>query len=623
MGEQIINVQDDDESLKRFIGHLLNDITCLEKMLEEGHIEKAPIRIGAEQEFCLLNDQFRPSDRALEVLEKINDPHFTTELAKYNLEINLDPLPLGANSFSEMEGELKRLLEKANKIAEENDIHLILTGILPTISKKELELDYLTPYPRYYALNDRMTALRGGDFKLNIRGNDELSIKHNSVLFEACNTSFQTHLQINPDDFVSSYNWAQAIAGPILSVCTNSPLLLGRELWKETRIALFQQSIDTRQSSYALKDQQARVSFGRRWAKNSIVDIFKEDISRFQVIMTCDIAKGSMEALEDDEMPKLKALNLHNGTVYRWNRPCYGVANGKAHVRIENRYLPSGPSVIDEIANFAFWTGLMLGRPKEFDDMPSIMDFSDAKANFLKASRYGKESVLHWMGEKISARNLLLNKLIPIARTGLEKAGLNNDEIHRYLEIIELRALKKTGAQWMIENYRIGQQQLKKDDALQSLIRAMWENQQQGLPIHKWPNIKPELIQENRHSTLVGHIMSTQLITTREIDLADLAARIMEWNNIHHMPVEDKQGQICGLLTYRHINKLKELEIDHSMLNVSDIMITKVTTVTTKTTIKEAIDIMKSNEFGCLPVVEGHEMVGIITIKDVLPFDED
>lgn len=623
MGVQTINIKDDDESLKRFISHLLNDITCLEKMLEEGYIEKTPIRIGAEQEFCLLNDQFRPSDRAIEILEKINDPHFTTELAKYNLEINLDPLPLARSCFSEMESTLKELLDKADLVAEINNTHVLLTGILPTISKRELELDYLTPLPRYKALNDRMTNLRGGDFKLNLQGIDELAIKHNSVLFEACNTSFQTHLQVDPDDFVASYNWAQAIAGPILSICTNSPLLLGRELWKETRIGLFQQSIDTRQSSYALKDQQARVSFGRRWAKNSIVDIFKEDVSRFQIIMTCDIKKDSLEALEDNEVPELNALNLHNGTVYRWNRACYGTGNGKAHVRIENRYIPSGPSVIDEIANFAFWVGVMIGRPTMYDDIPSVMDFSDAKSNFIKAARYGKESVLHWMGEKLSSRDIILNKLIPIARAGLEKADIHPDDIDRYLEIIELRALKKTGAQWIIENYRLGQKTMKKDDALQALTRNMWVNQKKGIPVHKWPNLKPEITNQRFTSTLVEHIMSTQLIITRENDSASLAASIMKWNSIRHMPVEDKRGKLCGLLTSRHIEKVKESGMDHTLLKVSEVMLQNVITVSTKTSIKEAISIMKSNGYGCLPVVEGDELVGIITVRDVIPFDEN
>lgn len=621
MGEQIVNTEQDQEDHQKFISHLLNDIACLEKMLKEGHIEKAPIRIGAEQEFCLLNDQFRPSDKALEILEAINDPHFTTELAKYNLEINLDPIILGKNSFSAMEARLIEFLDHAQAEAEKHDTHLLLTGILPTISKKELELDYLTPYPRYFALNDRMTKLRGGDFKLNIQGIDELSIKHNSVLFEACNTSFQTHLQIHPDDFVSSYNWAQAIAGPVLSICSNSPLLLGRELWKETRIALFQQSIDTRQSSYALKEQQARVSFGTRWAKDSIVDIFKEDVSRFQVIMTCDIEKDSLQALEDNEVPKLKALNLHNGTVYRWNRACYGTGNGTAHVRIENRYIPSGPSVIDEMANFAFWVGVMVGRPAEFDDIPSVMHFSDAKSNFLKAARYGKESVMHWMDEKISAKNIILKKLMPIARAGLMKVGVDHDTIDRYLELIELRTLKKTGAQWMIENYRLGQQTLKRDDALMSMTRAMWKNQQKGMPIHKWPNIDHDKEGVTASSTLVGHIMSTQLIVTRENDLAALATSIMKWNNIHHMPVEDNKGKIRGLLSFTHINKVQALKEVQMVSKVSEVMVTDVTTVSTKTTISEAISIMKKNSFGCLPVVEDEVLVGIITVKDLRPFD--
>lgn len=623
MGEMSVNAKLDDSKRREFIAHLLNDIAALERMLKEDLIEKNPIRIGAEQEFCLLNDQFRPADNALEVLEKINNDHFTTELAKYNLEINLDPIELKDTCFNEMENRLRSWLEYANHIIEDHGCHLLLTGILPTISKNELELDFLTPYPRYFALNDRMTSLRGGDFKLNIKGVDELSIRHSSVLFEACNTSFQTHLQINPDDFVASYNWSQAIAGPILSMCTNSPLLLGRELWNETRIALFQQSIDTRQSSYALKEQQASVSFGKRWAKNDITDIFKEDISKYEVIMTRDIEKDSLDILNEGEVPKLQALNLHNGTVYRWNRPCYGVGGGKAHVRIENRYLPSGPSVYDEIANFAFWVGVMIGRPSEFDDIASVMDFDDAKSNFLKAARYGKESVMTWLGEKMSARNLVLNKLIPIARKGLEKVNIQQDEIEKYLELIELRALKKTGSQWMVDNFRLGKKALKRDDALVAVTKAIWANQQAGLPVHKWKNIDPDAIEEDNHATCVKHIMSTQLLVTREDDLASLATGIMSWNSVNHMPVEDKNGKMTGLLTNTHVENARQLGMDENFAKVADIMEKNVRSVAPDTSIKEAITIMKSQEFGCLPVTEHNELVGIITIKDVVPFDED
>jgi CBS domain-containing protein len=618
MADHNINIITDNEIRLDFIKHLLSDIKALEYLVEKGLIESNIQRIGAEQEFCLVTDNWRPSKMGAEILEILEDNHFTSELARYNLEINLDPFELQGKCFSLVENQLKTLLAKAKKAAATYDNKVVLTGILPTISKIELEFDYMTPNPRYRAMNNMMKEHKGSDFELRLRGVDELSIIHDSVLFEACNTSFQMHLQIAPEDFISSYNWAQTISGPVLGVCANSPLLLGRELWSETRIALFQQSIDTRNSSYALKDQKARVSFGDHWAAGSVAEIFKSDISQHKILLAQEIESNSMEELQRGEMPKLQALCLNNSTIYRWNRPCYGVANGKAHLRIENRYIPSGPTLIDEMANFAFWVGLMVGRPAKFDNMESIMDFRDAKANFVKAARTGKESVINWMGRLISVRDLILDELLPIARLGLEKEAIDQDDIDRLLGIIEQRAKGFTGAQWKVRRYRQLRKTMKQDDALLALTKTIYENQQCDNPVSLWPLIEnqPET-HEAAHQ--VGHIMSTQLFTVNENDLAELATSVMKWKKIRHVPVEDDGGNLCGLLTRTHIKR------EGANINdiVTNIMTKDVRTVQPETEISEAIKIMKKNEFGCLPVVSKNHLVGIITINDVIPFDHD
>ncbi len=617
MGEQKVDRSINKEDRAKFIGYLLNDIKALEDMLEKGIIEDDIIRIGSEQEFCLVTENWRPSDRAEEILAAINDPHFTTELARFNLEINLDPIELKEDCFSIVEDQLNTLLKKGKEVAERYNTKIVLTGILPTISKNELEFYYMTPQPRYWALNNMIKELRGGDFQLHIKGVDDLSINHDSVMFEACNTSFQMHLQIAPQDFISSYNWAQAISGPVLGISANSPLLLGRELWNETRIALFQQSIDTRHSSYALKDQQARVSFGTQWESGSVAEIFKDDIAQHKVILSKEIEKDSLEELKNGNIPKLTALNLHNGTIYKWNRPCYGVGGGKPHIRIENRYIASGPSTLDEMATFAFWVGLMVGRPKKFDDMPSVMDFRDAKDNFIKAARSGKYSVLNWMGKNISVKDLIIEELLPMAYSGLEKMNIDPDDIEKYMKVIEERALGITGSQWMITNYRSLRKTMKKDDALRILTKTIYENQQNGSVLNDWLNLgKEEAILSSAH--LVGHIMSTQLFTVNENDSASLATSIMDWKNIHHVPVEDQSKKLCGLLTWTHMKKHQKSD---SVKKVLDIMVKDVSAVTPSTPIDEAIAIMKKNEYGCLPVVKETELVGIITIKDVIPFD--
>ncbi len=622
MGEQNVKNLDDDNIRSKFIQHLINDVEALEIMLNKKMIESGIRRIGAEQEFCLVDEHWRPAKNSEVILDAINDGHFTTELAQYNLEINLDPVELKPDCFQKVSEQLNYLLKKAKKEAEKYNSKIVLTGILPTISKAELEMDYITPRTRYWALNDMLTSVKGTDFRLFIKGVEELSISHASVLFEACNTSFQLHLQVSPEDFISSYNWAQAISGPIMAITTNSPLLIGRELWCETRIALFQQSIDIRRQSYVLKDQEPRVSFGKKWATGSIAEIFKNDIAQHKIILTKEIPNDSLTELKNGNIPKLHALNLHNGTVYRWNRPCYGVGNGKAHVRIENRYIPAGPSTLDEMANFALWVGIMIGRPSEFDNMPKVMDFRDAKSNFIKASRTGRESILIWKGKSISATKLILTELLPIAHEGLKKAGVNDSDRLQLLGIIEDRLKGQTGSEWIIKNYRILKKSIRKDNALRLITRAMYKNQKKNIPVHLWPTIKKEgYLKQEAH--LVTHIMTTELYTVQEQDLANLATHLMQWKNIHHMPVEDGSGKLTGLLTWKHTQKFQNHEDDYSKLKVIDIMQKDVIVTTPRTEITEAIKTMKNHDIGCLPVVDKEDLVGIITIKDVISFDND
>ncbi|NND80632.1 MAG: CBS domain-containing protein, partial [Maribacter sp.] len=552
------------------------------------------------------------------ILDALQDSHFTYEIARYNLEINLDPVELKDKCFTQMEEQLRALLKKAMRTADTFDTQVLLTGILPTIGLNELSLEFMSPSIRYELLNEAIKHIRKKDFEFHIRGVDELSINHDSVLFEACNTSFQLHLQIPPNDFVASYNWAQAISGPILGIAANSPLLLGRELWSETRIALFQQSTDTRSSTYSLRDKQARVTFGSAWVKDAIVNIYKDDISRYEIIMDTAIEKNSLEELRSGKIPKLKALNLHNGTIYRWNRPCYGVANNKPHIRIENRYIPSGPTVLDEMANFAFWAGLMMGRPAKFDDMPNQMTFRDVKDNFIMAARYGSNSVMHWMDATIPTRDLVTKELLPIAYRGLEKAGIDRADIERLLGIIEKRANGFNGAEWNIRNYRSLKKKVKQDDALVTLTKAIYENQQTGRPVSDWPMLETKKRFEiEQNAFLVKHLMSSRLFIVNENDLADMATSIMRWKNIHHVPVVDDDHELCGLLTWSHMKAHIKEKSDTTNIKVSDIMVDQVIKVDPNTKIKKAIQLMQKHKIGCLPVVDEYRLAGIITKKDL------
>ena len=617
MGDHKVHSKEDLAARSQFLQHLLNDIAALDQLLKNQAIESGIQRIGAEQEFCLVDAQCKPSREALAVLEAVNDDHFTTELATYNLEINLDPFELKGEAFRLMENQLTTLLAKAKQKAAEVENRLLLCGILPTVSKTELDLEYMTPNPRYFALNERLKGLRGEDFHLHLSGVDELTICHDSVLFEACNTSFQMHLQIEAEDFIPSYNWSQAIAGPVLGIATNSPLLLGRELWNESRIALFRQSIDTRNTSFALKEQQSRVSFGTDWESGNIADLYKREIARYKVILTQDIEEDSLALVKQGKTPKLKALNLHNGTIYRWNRACYGVGGGKPHLRIENRYIPSGPSVIDEMANMAFWVGLMVGRPAKFDHMPEVMDFKAAKANFIKAARYGKDCLLSWEGKKITLSDLVEKTLLPIAEEGLKKVGIDESDRERLLGVIAKRCKHQNGAEWQISNYRNLRKQMKKDQAAICLSEAMINEQTKGNSVVDWPEVEVSTSQYLDPENQVSHLMSSDLHTVRSTDLLALAKSVMEWKNIHHLPVENEAKELCGIISWKAIEEAG----DSAERLVKEVMNQHVLSVAYTTPIEEAVDLMKRNQIGCLPVLEKKQLIGIVTANDVKAFE--
>ncbi|UOB19391.1 CBS domain-containing protein [Abyssalbus ytuae] len=598
-----------------YIHHLLKDIEALEIMLDKNLFEKEPVRIGAEQEFCLVNNKWYPANNAQAILNSINDPHFTHELAKYNLEINLDPLILGGTCFSELHRKLREFLIKADKKAGENNSKVVLTGILPTITTRHLSIDYMTPLIRYEVLNETIKEIRKKDINLHIKGVDEVKLLHDSVLFEGCNTSFQSHLQIAPDDFVKSYNWAQAIAGPVLSICTNSPLLLGKELWSETRIALFAQSMDTRASSFYLNEKDARVSFGRKWAHGSVVEIFKDNITRFKSLLTTHFKSDSVSLLNTGVVPKLKALNLHNGTVYLWNRPCYGVSKNIPHLRIENRYIPSGPSVLDEIANMAFWVGIMKGRPAKYDNIHEIMGFKDVKNNFIKAARYGMGTQFYWNNALIHSHKLIHEELLPIAYKGLTKMKVDQKDIERYLSVIENRVDNKSGSRWMVQSYRNLTKTLRKPDALRAITQTMYNYQQKDYPVDTWKILKnnDDLFMEKEKS--IEQVMNTDLYTVNEDDSSELVLSMMLWKNIHHMPVLNSNADLAGLLTWTDVKKHMD-DPEHTPKTVRDIMTTNLITITSNVSIEKAREIMQRHKINCLPVVKGEKLIGIITSKD-------
>ncbi len=617
MGQHELSIAKDPESRKTFLRHLLHDVEAIETMLEDGLFESGITRIGAEQEFCLVDKHYRPSLNSLQVLEKISDSHFTPELARYNLEINLDPLPFQENSLSEMEASLRSLLDKAEQAAGSFEEKIILTGILPTIDYRAVQMEYMTPKQRYEALANIIAELRGEDFELNITGVDELILKHHNILFEACNTSFQCHLQIEPNEFSDMYNWSQMLSGPVLSVAANSPLLIGKQLWAETRIPLFQQSIDTRGKGYHLRERAQRVTFGNRWIKN-VGDVYKNDIARHTLLFMTDIERDSLEVLKEGGIPKLKALQLHNGTIYKWNRPCYGVTNGIPHLRIENRYLPSGPTVDDEIANLAFWCGLMSNMPEKFRDNWDNLSFEEAKENFHKAAMWGIQSGMVWDGRLTSARNLILDILLPMAQEGLESKNISTKDIDKYLSVIEQRAARHaTGSRWIVNSYRNLKKELARDEAAIALTVIMNERRLSGSPVHEWETATlTEAGKLELHYEIVSNVMTTDLITANENDLAYLVLKIMEWRNIRHLPVEDNRGSLKGIITKKRLVQYLSDPQKKDLATAGDVMEKDPVTIGPNEDIKFAMLLMLDKGVSSLPVVENGELIGIITDKD-------
>ena len=603
---------------------LLDDLRALEQMLEGGQIESGVRRVGAEQEMFLVDSNLGPAPVAEEVLARVNNARFVAEIARFNLEANLTPRLLGGRCFRRMEEELTEVIRLARDGARACGADVLLGGILPTLAMSDLGLENITPKPRYHELNRVIGELRGGSFSAYIKGRDELHIKHDNILLVSCSASFQIHLQVNPREFADRYNLAQLVAAPVLAAAVNSPLLFGRRLWQETRVALFQHSNDSRTNAQQSRGQPPRVGFGEGWLKDSVIELFRQQIARFRVIMTARPDEDPLAVLARGGVPSLSALRLHNGSIWPWNRACYGVSEGRPHLRIENRALPGGPTVLDEVANAAFFTGLMTALPGEYGDVSVRMAFDDAKANFFAAARYGLKAQLTWVdGKRYIAAALILDHLLPLAREGLRQSGVEGDDIERYLGTLEERVRSgQTGAQWMLQSLSAMGGEGTSDLRQRKLAAAILERQQGGEPVHRWAIIKAygsEGWRQSHHT--VGHLMSTDLFTVQPDDLVEMVARVMEWRDVRHVPVEDEEGHLVGIVSHRSLLRMLADGTPggvEELVAVRQIMNPDPVSVAPTTPVSEAVELMRRRRIGSLPVVEDGRLVGIITVYDFL-----
>lgn len=613
------------EAIRTFTRALLRDLQALERILAEGLIETGIRRFGAEQEMFLVDEAWRPAPVAVEVLEDLNDDPFTTELARFNLEANLSPRVLEGSCFTDMHAELDGLVSRVREAAQRQGAEVVLTGILPTLGKSDLSLDNITPRSRYYALNETMLAAGGGTFRLRIRGTDELMIEHDSVMLESCNTSCQVHLQVTADEFANFYNVAQAVTGPVLAVSANSPLLFGRRLWAETRIALFQQSLDTRGADLHMREMSPRVRFGGSWIERSVAELFQDDIATFRVLLARTVDEDPFQVLDEGGVPQLQALQLYNSTVYRWNRPCYGISNGKPHLRIECRALPAGPSTLDEMANAVLWIGAVLGIAKAVPNFAERMEFDDAKANFLAASRLGLQAGMAWLdGESGPADRIVLERILPMAEEGLRDYPVESADVDKYLNVIRKRMeAGVTGASWALRSLGKLKASGTKGERLAALTAATVRQQSAGTAVADWG---PADIHEAggwKYNYLrVEQYMTTALTTVNQDELVELVAYLMDLRQIRHVLIEDKDHRLVGIVSYRSVLRLMaegRTQVEAESTPVSAVMERNPATVAPETPTLEAIRKMRTLGLSALPVVKAGQLVGLVSETDFMP----
>lgn len=626
MGEHDVS-ENRAEALRKFTKALLDDIRALEKMIGDGQIESGVRRIGAEQEMFLIGRDMNVAPKSVEVLATADDDRLTTELAQFNLEANLSPLEFGGTCLREMEAEIVETVNVARSAARQHDADVLLTGILPTLRKSDLGLDNLTPAPRYRELNRCIRELRGGDFHIMIKGVDEFETTHDNVMLESCNTSFQIHFQVSAEEFAPLYNLAQFVTAPVLAAAVNSPVLFQKRLWAETRVALFERSIDTRRDQRMERPSSARVHFGEDWLGTSVLEVFKRDVSRFRVMLSRELDEDPMVVLRRGDIPELNALRLHNGTVWRWNRACYGIGGGIPHLRIENRVLPAGPTVVDEVANAAFFFGLMAALGDRYTKIEEVMQFDDVKANFFSAGRHGLQAQFTWLNDRtVTAQELIVSELLPAAREGLTTRGIDTSDIDRYLGILEERVTSgNTGTRWFTASLAAMDRSITADVRYRTLTQTMLEHSHAGVPIHRWPRAVIDDKARPLRASLetVSQLMSTELFTVRPGDIIDLAAALMDWERIRHVPVEDDDGRLVGLLSHRQLlrqltQRSADTDAESERPRVEELMTRDPLTAGPDTPTLEAIRTMRQHKVSCLPVVREGKLVGLLSERDLI-----
>ncbi|MFI8849466.1 glutamate--cysteine ligase [Streptomyces sp. 891-h] len=494
MGEKVVADRFDLSDRRRYRQKLHKCLQGLWQLLEEKRFDRPRNLMGLEIELNLADAQGQPLMVNAEVLQHIASSDFQTELGQFNLEVNIVPHALSGRVLDQLAEELRTGLAYADRQASEVDARIVMIGTLPTLTARDLTLANLTEGDRYRLLNDQIMAARGEEVALDIEGVEHLVSTSESIAPESACTSVQLHLQVTPGRFADVWNAAQAVSGAQIAMGANSPFLFGHELWRESRIPLFLQATDTRPPELTAQGVRPRTWFGERWI-SSAYDLFEENLRYFPALLPICDEEDPQRVLAAGGVPALPELTLHNGTIYRWNRPVYGVMDGAPHLRVENRVLPAGPTVTDVLANTAFYYGLVRALADDPRPVWNRMPFEYAERNFDAACRYGIEAELWWPRSgrgaglvRQPATRLVRDELLPLAAAGLDAWGVEAADRDRYLSVIEERCrLRVNGASWQAAAYhRAVDSGLDREKALAAVARAYCDRASDGAAVHTW-----------------------------------------------------------------------------------------------------------------------------------------
>ena len=492
MGKDVERTEFTRADRQRFRQKVRQCLDVFAQMLAESRFDTERPMSGLEVELNLVDSAGDPAMRNADVLAAIADPAFQTELGRFNIEINLPPRELGPSGLADFEDSLRASLNAAEEKAELAGTNIVMIGILPTLQDEHMGPQTLSANQRYKLLDEQIFAARGEDLEINIAGAERLVTQADTIAPESACTSVQYHLQVAPETFAQFWNASQVIAGVQVALGANAPFLYGKQLWAESRIVLFEQSTDTRSEELKAQGVRPRVWFGDRWI-TSIFDLFEENVRYYSALLPLCDDEDPAEVLARGDTPQLSELRLHNGTIYRWNRPIYDVVDGRPHLRVENRVLPAGPTVVDVMANAALYFGLVRALADQDRPLWTQMSFSAAEENFHSAAKEGIGARIYWPGiGEVPVTELVLRRLLPLAHEGLDAWGVAAEDRDRLLGVIEQRCISgRNGATWQVDTVRALEQttSVGREQALREMTRRYAAHMHSNEPVHTWPGV--------------------------------------------------------------------------------------------------------------------------------------